>query len=356
MTAEVADREPDHRWVLGVWIIVAVFAAVTVVRSHELGIPIRDPGGTLFRNRIAGSLGLFVTLSIVDACLRTGRRGWTVRRTVTTLRGRWTRQRLALAAAALVAYQIVYLCYRNLKSWDAFNSVRDAMLLDWDRWLFFGHSPAVLLHDLLGERVAAYVLMAIYESFSALVAVSFVAALVFAHRVRDGYVFVASAMWVWILGVGSYYLIPSIGPFNSAAGEFAGLPNTLVQDTQVKFMAERAHMLAHPEAADAFAQISAFASLHVAVTSVILLMAWYYRLRRTTWVMSAFVVGTVLATIYLGWHFAVDDFAGVVIAVLAVTLGRLTIYPRGGTRISTGFFRQPAATPGASTPAGTGHG
>ena len=29
------------------------------------------------------------------------------------------------------------------------------MLLRWDRWLFFGHSPAVLLHDLLGQDVAA---------------------------------------------------------------------------------------------------------------------------------------------------------------------------------------------------------
>ena len=48
-----------------------------------------------------------------------------------------------------------------------------------------------------------------------------------------------------------------------------------------------------------------------------------------------FLVGTLLATVYLGWHFAVDDLAGLVIAVVSVALGRRMIYPR----------RQAAVTP-----------
>ena len=39
-------------------------------------------------------------------------------------------------------------------------------------------------------------------------------------------------------------------------------------------------------------------------------MARYYGLRILSWVVFAFLVGTVLATVYLGWHFAVDDVAG----------------------------------------------
>ena len=79
----------------------------------------------------------------------------------------------------LVAYFVVYLCYRNLKSWDVFLTPQDAMLLSWDRWLFFGHSPAVLLHDLLGEDLAARLLTDLYESFSWLVTFALVAALAF---------------------------------------------------------------------------------------------------------------------------------------------------------------------------------
>ncbi|MEP6816941.1 MAG: phosphatase PAP2 family protein [Marmoricola sp.] len=323
------DDESEHRWLVRVWVLVAVFAMVALVRSIQVGIPFRDPHGAILLSRIELSLVLFVLLSLLDAGLRARRSGWTVARMVALLRERWTRRRLALAMGGLLAYHLVYFCYHNLKSWDVFNHVRDDMLLRWDRWLFFGHSPAILLHDLLGQHVAAYVLMVIYESFSSLVSVSFVAALVFPRRIRDGYVFIASALWVWILGVGSYYLIPSLGPFNSAPQDFAGLPHTMIQDTQARYMAQRAHLLAHPQAGGAFAQVSAFASLHVAVILLIVLMARYYRLRRATLVLAVFLAGTILATVYLGWHFAVDDVAGIAIAYLAVFLGRRMIYPGG---------------------------
>ena len=41
----------------------------------------------------------------------------------------------------------------------------------------------------------------------------------------------------------------------------------MIQDTQARYLGQRAYLLAHPAASDAFAQISAFASLHVAVTA-----------------------------------------------------------------------------------------
>jgi hypothetical protein len=302
---------------------------VTVARSLYVGIPVKDPGGAILRSRIALSLAIFVVLAVVDAGVRAGRGRRTVRNVADVLRARWTRRRLALAMTGLLAYHLVYFCYHNLKSWDVLNHARDQMLLSWDRWLFFGHSPAVLLHQVLGQHIAAYVLMVIYEAFSSMVSVSFVAAMVFPNRVRDGFVFIASALWVWILGVGSYYLIPSLGPFDAAPQEFAGLPHTMIQDTQARYMGQRAHLLAHPHASDAFAQVSAFASLHVAVTCLMLLMARYYGLRRVTQALTAYLVGVMVATVYLGWHFAVDDVAGLAIASIAVFLGRLMIYPRG---------------------------
>ena len=92
------------------------------------------------------------------------------------MRERWTGRRLAEAGLVLLGYHVVYFCYHNLKSWDVFNQPRDRLLLSWDRWLFLGHSPAALLHQILGVHVAAYVLLVVYESFSTLVSVSVVAA------------------------------------------------------------------------------------------------------------------------------------------------------------------------------------
>ena len=132
-------------------------------------------------------------------------------------------------------------------------------------------------------------------------------------------------MWAWIIGVGSYYLIPSLGPFHAAPQEFSGLTRTSIQSTQATYVQQRDHLLAHPHASDAFAQISAFASLHCALTCLIWLMARYYGLRRLSRVLALFLVGTLLATVYLGWHFAVDDVAGLAIAWVAVQLGKLTV-------------------------------
>jgi hypothetical protein len=328
-TAAVPDEETSYWWLVRVWALVVAFGLLTLYWSHHVGIPVKDPHGSMFFSRVGISLGLFVPMVVLDAARRVGRQGWTLRRTMAMVRARWTRQRLVLAMAALLAYHLVYLCYHNLKSWDVLNTSRDAMLLEWDRWLFFGHSPAVLLHDLLGQHYAAYVLMVLYESFGTIVLIAIPMPIVFVTRIRDGYVAIASALWVWIFGTGCYYLIPSLGPFNEAPEEFAGLPHTMIQDTQARYMGQRAHLLENPQAHDAFAQVSAFASLHVGVTTVIFLMCAYYGLRRTTIAMGFFLLATIVATVYLGWHFFVDDPAGIAIAVLACFLGRWMVYPRG---------------------------
>jgi membrane-associated phospholipid phosphatase len=207
--------------------------------------------------------------------------------------------------------------------------MHDDQLLALDKWLFLGNSPAVLVHDLFGRDLAAVVFAEIYESFSFMVPVSFVAALVFANRIRDGYVFLMSAIWLWILGVGSYYLIPTLGPFASAANEFARLAPTKITATQAKYMSQREQLLQYPEAADSFASISAFASLHIAFTFMILLMLRYYGFGRAVKVMTVYLVAVMFSTVYFGWHFFVDDLAGLVVAFLAVLFGRLIIYPRG---------------------------
>ncbi len=323
----------EYWWLARVWLIVAVFTILTAVAAHHVGIPVRDPDGAWVRSRVVLSLALFLVLIPVDACVRARRRGWpSMRGTLRMMRHRWTPRRMALVVSALLAYYDVNFCYHNLKSWVVFHQPQDDLLQRWDGWLFPGHSPAGLLHDLLGQNVAAYVLMAIYMSFSTVVLVSIVGVLVFVRRTRRAYVFIASASWVWILGVGSYYLIPSLGPFSSAPQQFSGLPHTMTQDTQARYLAQRAHLLTEPMAPDATAQIAAFASLHVAIVCLLLLTARYYRLRRTSWALSVYLVGTGLATVYLGWHYVVDVAAGLAIAVAALALGQLTIYPRRGLR------------------------
>jgi hypothetical protein len=329
-TAKPSGLARKYRWLVTLWAVVAAFTAVTALRSYQVGVPLRDPSGAVFTLRLLLSLALLALLSLVDAGARIDRRGWSLGRLGGEFRRRWSKDRVIVAVSGLVAYHIVYACYSNLKSWVAFRHPMDDQLLGIDKALVGGRSPAVLLHDLFGQHVAAHVFAGIYESFSYLVPVSFVAALVFANRIREGCVFLSSAIWVWILGLGTYYLIPSLGPFASASRDFAGLDHTRITATQAQYMAERAQLLSHPAAGDSFASISAFASLHVGFTCMILLMLRYYGFSRAASVMTVYLIAVMISTIYLGWHFVVDDAAGLALAAAAVALGRFTTYPRRG--------------------------
>lgn len=310
------------RLTVAIWSVALTFAAITLVRSEQLGIPLRDPDATLFRRRLTTAVIGVVVLAVVDLVVRTWRTRMPLRDVV---RRRWPASRVFLVASALVAYHVVYVCYRNLKSWDAFNTPRDDDLAAVDRWLFGGHTPAVLLHDLLGEGAAAPVLSDVYHSFTYLVPLSVVSTLALIPQVRRAYVMVCTGAWMWILGLGSYYLVPSLGPFASSPQDFAGLRPTSITATQAEYLAERAHLLADPTAPDAFASISAFASLHVGFTCAVLLVAAHYGYRKLAIGLGVYLVGVVLATIYFGWHFVSDDIAGVVIAFIAVGLARLMV-------------------------------
>ena len=192
------------------WVVVIAFLILAGLRSVQVGIQFRDPHGAFLAGRLALTAVIFIGLVVLDAVVRTGR-PLRASRVLAGIRTRWTTGRLALAAAALLAYHATYFSYHNLKSWNSFNAPRDTMLLQWDRWLFLGHSPAVLLHDLLGQHVATWVLMVWYEAFPTLVVVAFPAAVVLARRMRDALVSIAALVWVWILGTASYYAIPSRG-------------------------------------------------------------------------------------------------------------------------------------------------
>ena len=337
-----SDRSTS--WVLRLWLVVGALrrrhpGPVLAGRHPAAGPARRDPG-----DRLALTAGIFAVL-VVD------RRGaadaaaagpWAV---LTTVRQRWTRRRLLLAAGALLAYHVVYFCYHNLKSWDVLNQPRDRMLLAWDRWLFLGHSPAVLLHDLLGQHVAAYVadgrLRVVLDA-----GVDRRSSRRWCSPTASG---TATSSSPRAVGVDPRRrrLLPdpvARARSDSAPQEFAGLPHTMVQDTQARYLAQRAHLLAHPHAHDAFAQVSAFASLHVAVTCVILLMARYYRLRPLTLGALGLPGRDHAGHVYLGWHFAVDDVAGALIAVVSVAIGKRLVYPRSAGPVRHQNTRDAVAT------------
>jgi membrane-associated phospholipid phosphatase len=69
--------------------------------------------------------------------------------------------------------------------------------------------------------------------------------------------------------------------------------------------------------------IAAFASLHIAMSFTALLAAYMLQLgRRVKQLLWVWLGLTFVGTVYLGWHYVVDDIAGLVIGAAALLLAR----------------------------------
>ena len=302
-------------------VLLAVAAAVvSLVVAASFDLPLRDPDG------IAGPayvrLPLIVVLFLAaDILPRLLRRRAPVRR---ILRERLSPERLGLITAGMASFYVSYVAYRNLKGALPFARPKlyDDELLRLDEWMAFGHDPALLLHELLGTGTAAYVLSSAYLLYLLFVPLSLGAALIWGRNVRIGSWYVTALCLNWLLGAVSYYLVPSLGPVFVHPERYAGLPETGVSLLQESLARARLMVLADPTGADAIAGVAGFASLHCSVVFTAVLMAHLARLplfvKASLWV---FLLLTITATAYFGWHYLIDDVAGLLLGAASVLIG-----------------------------------
>lgn len=313
-----------------------IFLGIAFAVSSHIGVPIRDPEGSLLGKRMISPVLLMVLFAMLDAVRRTwvmrqlGSREPFLQLAVRSFIDRWWWKRLVLATVGFLCFAFTYLAYRNLKSFVSLISYRsyDQEMLSIDRWLAFGHDPATLLQNVFGTGFAAHIFSYFYLIYIPLVPITVAAAIAFVDRMREAYVFVAAYMWNWILGTISYYAIPTLGPFASRPRLFAHLDPTNVTRLQESLERHRIDLHADNLGEDWVGGIAGFASLHVSVIVTAWLMARYYKQKTLSWIIVVYAVPTILATSYFGWHFLLDDIVGVVIGWLAVVLGRVTVYPK----------------------------
>ena len=305
--------------------VLMILTTVVVARWAEL--PLRDADGILGTRMmiLVGTLIAFFALEIIPRALRKRSAGMAFRDAVrAVVRERWSRRRLTVVAIGLLSFYATYLSYRNLKSFLPFlvEQDHDFQLLNLERGLFGGADPTRLLQDLLGTGAAAHILSSAYLFYLAFVPISLGAALILSSNPIPGMWWVTALGLNWTLGVASYYLLPAMGPAFADPTLVAQLPDTGVAALQEALAQHRIEVLADPNATTQVQSIAAFASLHVSVVFSAALIAHMVRvpatLRRALWVFFAL---TVVATLYFGWHYVLDDIAGMVIGGIAVVLG-----------------------------------
>jgi len=322
--------------------IAALMLVVTLAWGSAYDVGIRDPDGiigwrfTFVLLLVAGFWALdVIPRGLLAARAERAPRWETV---VAIARDRWPWRRMAFVIGSIVAFYVTYLCYRNVKSYLplARPELLDADLANFERGLF-GTDPSTLMHDLLGTGVSAQVLSTAYLLFLTFVPISVGVALVWSSDRAGGLWWVSVLSLNWVLGAMSYFVLPSMGPAFVEPHLFAGLPETGSSMLQDALAEDRASFLADPVGSGQLQSIAAFASLHVSIVFAAALVAHLLRAPRALRIAMWIYLGlTFAATIYLGWHYVVDDIAGFAIGIVSVYLGAVLtgwrLERRGATR------------------------
>ena len=306
-------------------IVALGFAAIAVSFSVRLDIPMRDPEGFLGPAYVRLPLlaMLFFAAGIIpQAIARYGikRVVWGVREVIRT---DWTWARFGYIAAGLLAFYTSYVSYRNLKGYlpDLRPPSFDLELERLDHWLFFGNYPSDLLHSLLGTGIVAQVIAVIYVSYLMLIPITLGAYLVLNRDVSIGAWYATALSINWILGTVSYYILPTVGPAFAFPTRFEVIDGTPASELQRSLFRAGRDVIENDQSSSIYG-IAGFASLHVSVVFTACLFFEMTKihplLRATAWI---YFVGTVLATVYFGWHYVSDDLAGLLIGVIAVWVG-----------------------------------
>ncbi len=344
--------------------IVTVVAALVATRS--VGLPLRDPDhvAALYLALVGCGVALLVGLDIAVRAGRRSRRFPPARAAMGRVRReRWTARRSVAVGTALVSFYATYMAYRNLKSIVPLlrpGELFDRQLAQLDRSLFGGNDPAALLHTLLGTGIPTHLLSGAYVAFIGFLPLTIGFALVFARDLHSGLFYTTAQSLNWVLGAASYLLLPSLGPIYLEPGVFASLPTSEVTHLQGILLDQRLDFLRDP-AASTPQSIAAFASLHISMSLTAAVAAHLLglgkRLKIGLWVWFAV---TTAATVYLGWHYVLDDLGGLVIAATALALARaltgVDLRAARGLRRRAGSVgeKRPAARPvPASGPSGT---
>jgi hypothetical protein len=307
----------------------ALTLAMVLVAALE-DLPIRDPDGVVVPTYVRLPIILLIAWLLDVVPRAVGRAGRSVHtlpaQFMTVARERWTRSHVVFAVSGLAAWYVCYAAFRNLKSYVPFvhGHLFDDTFQRVDHTLWLGHDPANLLHSWFGTTWAAEFFSAVYVIWIVLIPVSLAIALVWTRHPAAGSWFVTAVAVDWLLGVAAYYALPTLGPIYSRPADFAHLRHTYTTTLEETLLRDRQDVLADPHATHAVQTIAAFPSLHVGMMVTVCVFVTLIGMARwiqvTAW---TFLVLTVLATIYLGWHFSLDAMGGAVLGTVAVWIAAL---------------------------------
>lgn len=308
-------------WTWRVLALVGIYVAVGYATAATLGLPLHWPMAHLVTQiqivtvLAYASLALAYVLHRAFPQLRLG-----------ALSGRlFSLQVLFEFAAAMLAVHVTLVVFVNLKQYiPALNpTLYDSPLWRLDAWMHFGVDPAVWATEFAARNGLVPFLDTMYLVFfpvQLLVPLLFL----FSTRLRPlrGTFFAAYCL-LWMVGSAIYILWPALGPVYYRPMRFLTMELApFAEHLQWTLIQDYARFRAGPEyyAVKLYYGVAALPSLHVGMFTLFSLATWRWRgVSLVLWVLTAITFAGSLA---LGWHYAVDGYAGALMAWGTWRLGR----------------------------------
>lgn len=226
---------------------------------------------------------------------------------------------LAIGRIALVL-MVAWATHFLLKSFVFVINPRtwDLQLAVLDQRLHFGFSPSAFFTTLFRAPLFLHLLDLFYSGIYYFIVVGYAGALLGLLPQRLRFAFGAAFTLTWVVGSVLYVALPSWGPVYVVSGEFVEtlryMPMTVA--VQSVLYEEISSLVRNPQALRyvQFGSVAAFPSLHVAV--VALYAAASRRLSRRWFHLNLLLVaGMVLGAVITGYHYLVDAWAGILLAL-----------------------------------------
>jgi hypothetical protein len=197
----------------------------------------------------------------------------------------------------------------------------DPLLADWDRIVHFGYDPWVLLQPLLGKPSASAAINFVYHLwlFVMFGVVLWQGFSLSRPRLRMRYLLTFILMWM-LLGNAAATLLSSAGPVYY--GRLTGLPDPFAPLMSYLHHASQSVWLPALDVQEMLWQsylsrdldigrgISAMPSLHVATSFSFALLGFAVS-RWLGILFSVFTAAILIGSVHLGWHYAIDGYAGI---------------------------------------------
>ena len=313
--ALAAVRRGLFGWVARCLALVAAYIGIGYAIAAAIGLPIHWPTAHLYRQARWIFLVFYGPLMIGCLLAYAGQQ-----------RPAWQRCRqfvlspvffLEFAAATVVVHATIMM-FVNLKQFiPAMNErLYDSPLWRLDAWLHFGFDPAVVATEL----AAAYGLLpwldrAYLLFYPAQVVVPLLFLVAPSLRPLRGRFFFAFCL-LWMLGGAMYVAWPSLGPVYYRASRFVWLSELAPYASYLQELLMRDYVRFRTDpsfySVKLYQGVAALPSLHVGVLTLFAIATWRWRaVSVALWLLTAV---TFVGSIALGWHYAIDGYAGGLIA------------------------------------------